>query len=393
MRNLIVIVLLAGTVGLNAAVSQTIKHPFTITGHFNGVAIGTIQILAESGDTIVSQASIENGEFKISGNIGTARQMLFRCKPGNWHFKAFVEPGNSTLVVDTIGARRYGAAHDEVNSWALIWKVDQCCTPMATDYNNFVVQTNQHIISSQLRVLFTQMQSATKPEEKILCDYLIDSLKEMAFSNQAAWIEHFITAKPRSESGPFLLLQLLQQASELDLSYFKKWSDLFASEARQGYYYQTLQEKLYALGNQQVEHVVPDFSLQKPDNRQFTLSSLRGKYVLLDFWASWCGPCRKEIPGWKALYEEYNKRGLEIVAISGDRHKKDWHKALKAENMPWIQVIDSFPADDKPALVSDLFGIHFLPHYILLNKEGKVLLSTADTNKIKEAIYEYLGKL
>lgn len=392
MTNIKVIILLVGSLGLNIAVSQTLKHPFTIAGHFNGLTTGTLQILAENGDSVLHQANIENGDFEIAGNIDNARQMLFRCKPGNWHFKAFVETGNSTILIDTVGAKRYGTNHDDPKSWALIWNVEQCCTPMAVDYRAFVTQTNQQSISSQLQVLFSKKQIASNLEEKLLYNNLIDSLQKVAYSNQAAWIEQFIVSKPGSESGPFLLLQLLQQSTEPDWSYFKKLNDYFTNEARQGYYYYKLQEKLSALGNQQAEHLAPDFSLQQPNTRQFTLSSLRGKYVLLDFWASWCGPCRKEIPGWKILYKKYQNRGLEIVAISGDRNKNDWHKALTAEKMPWIQVIDSFPSKVKPAIVSELFSIQVIPHYILLDKNGKVLVSTGDATKVKETIYEYLGR-
>ena len=117
----------------------------------------------------------------------------------------------------------------------------------------------------------------------------------------------------------------------------------------------------------------PDFTLNDPDGKPFALSSLRGQYVILDFWASWCKPCRNSIPGMKELYAKYHDKGVEILGVSDDSKEESWKKALEEEQMPWPQVIDEFPVKNKPARVGSLYGVHYIPSYFLLDKEGKII--------------------
>ncbi len=117
----------------------------------------------------------------------------------------------------------------------------------------------------------------------------------------------------------------------------------------------------------------PDFTLNDPDGKPLTLSSLRGQYVILDFWASWCKPCRESIPGMKELYAKYHEKGVEILGISDDNKEESWKKALEEEQMPWPQVIDEFPEKNRPARVGTLYGVHYIPSYFLLDKEGRII--------------------
>ena len=119
--------------------------------------------------------------------------------------------------------------------------------------------------------------------------------------------------------------------------------------------------------------VAPDFTLNDPDGKPVTLSSLRGQYLLLDFWASWCKPCRQGIPGLKELYAKYHDKGFEILGVSDDSKEEAWKQALAEENMPWIHVIDEFPVQYKPSRVGTLYGVHYIPSYFLLDKEGKII--------------------
>ncbi len=96
-------------------------------------------------------------------------------------------------------------------------------------------------------------------------------------------------------------------------------------------------EKIRTLGQ---GAVAPDFQLPTPDGQQVTLSSYRGKYLLLVFWASWCGPCREEIPHLMDIHEKYHADGLDILSVSVDNKKEAWEKALAESNMPWTQVSD-----------------------------------------------------
>ncbi len=116
-------------------------------------------------------------------------------------------------------------------------------------------------------------------------------------------------------------------------------------------------------------NVVPDFTLKNLAGEDFTFSSLKGKYVIIDFWASWCGPCRASIPGVKELYAKYKDKGLEIVGVSCDRKENDWRKASEEEQLPWINLIDIQNANR----VATKYAVHYIPTMYLIDQEGKMI--------------------
>lgn len=147
----------------------------------------------------------------------------------------------------------------------------------------------------------------------------------------------------------------------------------FTPEVQQSYLAEKLRVDIAAMKATAPGAEAPDFTLKNPEGTDVTLSSLRGQYVIIDFWASWCGPCRQGMPAMKELYAKYHEKGLEIIGVSDDSNEKDWLKAIEEDELPWIQTIDEFPVKNEPAIVGALYGVHYIPSYFLLDKEGKII--------------------
>ncbi|BAV05047.1 Peroxiredoxin [Filimonas lacunae] len=112
---------------------------------------------------------------------------------------------------------------------------------------------------------------------------------------------------------------------------------------------------------------VADFSLPGPDGKEIALSQLKGKYVLIDFWASWCGPCRQSFPFMRSLYDTYRQYPFEILSISIDKSKVKWQQAVQEEKLPWPQALDTRNVSLQG------FAVVAVPTTYLLSPEGKII--------------------
>ena len=113
-----------------------------------------------------------------------------------------------------------------------------------------------------------------------------------------------------------------------------------------------------------------DIKQKDPEGKWVSLSNYKGKWILLEFWASWCGPCRKDNPGLVKTYQTYKEKGFEIVAVSLDANKEAWLEAIKKDQLPWIHISDLQGSMNTASLTYGVFGI---PDNFLINPEGKIV--------------------
>jgi peroxiredoxin len=130
-----------------------------------------------------------------------------------------------------------------------------------------------------------------------------------------------------------------------------------------------------------------DINLKTPKGDTLSLDSFAGKVVLVDFWASWCGPCRVSNRQMVKLYSKYKSRGFEILGVSLDQDKKDWVKAIAKDKISWPQVIDDGGREAQTAIDWNIFQI---PTSYLINKDGTVISINPEKKDLEKALKELL---
>jgi len=133
----------------------------------------------------------------------------------------------------------------------------------------------------------------------------------------------------------------------------------------------------------------PEIKLETPGGQMMALSSLKGKVVFLDFWASWCNPCRKTNPKLVNYYKQYNKKGLEIYAVSLDKDKEAWTKAIAKDKLTWIQVSDLLYWNSP---VAKLYNVTEIPYTILIDRKGRIVSKDTKVENLEAKMLELLNK-
>ena len=127
----------------------------------------------------------------------------------------------------------------------------------------------------------------------------------------------------------------------------------------------------------------PAFTLKDAAGNEHSLSDFKGKYLVIDFWASWCGPCKKEMPFMKELYDKYHSKGLEMLAISTDQDPNAWKKAMNKLDMPYLQL------HDKNGVASDSYFVRGIPYVLLIGPKGNIV-AIERGEVLEEAIRKHL---
>ncbi|MCS6905102.1 MAG: TlpA disulfide reductase family protein [Bacteroidia bacterium] len=147
--------------------------------------------------------------------------------------------------------------------------------------------------------------------------------------------------------------------------------------------------QLNEMGRLRIGQPAPEIALSSPDGKTIKLSQLRGKVVLLDFWASWCGPCRRENPHVVKTYKHYNPKGFEVFSVSLDNNAENWKRAIKEDNLMWPYHVSDLRGWQSSA--AQLYGVTSIPFTILLDKEGRIIAKNLRGQQLEQRLRKIFG--
>jgi peroxiredoxin len=203
-------------------------------------------------------------------------------------------------------------------------------------------------------------------------------------AKRASDIENFIRTEPTTPATYFAAKYLFNEPipSLLMIAHEKLARDFPNSS-----YTASLGKTIEKLGPTIDGAIAPEIKLKTPEGDSLALSSLRGKVVLIDFWASWCGPCRRENPHVKAIYDRYKDKGFEIYGVSLDSKEASWKAAIQKDGLTWKHVSD---LGGWKSSAAQLYQVRSIPSTFLLDRDGRIVKSGFRSNQLESLLVPLL---
>lgn len=200
-------------------------------------------------------------------------------------------------------------------------------------------------------------------------------------------IDSFIVAHPASTVPLYVLYRDFStrlSADQLELSLSK--ADPSLSDLA---YVTELREVIAAKRSLETGSEAADFTGISPEGNPISLSDFSGRYVLIEFWAAWCGPCRRENPNLVKLYHTYHDKGFDILGVSLDHKREDWLKVIETDQLVWSHISDLKFWDSEPA---KLYGIRHIPANVLVDREGIIVGRNLKSDQLDAVLQQYLNR-
>ena len=343
------------------ALSMAQEQGFTITAQTSGVPDGKMYLIYSNGGDTLATADMVNGAFTLTGKVDVPDVAYIVTANGQGRIPVMLENANFTVVANATFVRVDGGA-------------------MQSLYNEFDA-IKASLQQEQMR-LQKQAQQAMNEQNQ---------MKTQAISQQ------FQAAQKKAQEQELKLLQenantfvaaheVYSTMSQLPLDFLKERYDMLGNDARMSSCGQAIAQQIARMESLTPGHVVPNFVALTPEGDTLNMHNVKGKVKLIDFWASWCAPCRAENPNVLKMYLKYQPKGLEIIGVSLDNDEAAWKKAIAEDGLKWKHVIDP---NKQIAMVYNVMSI---PYTMLLDENNKVIAVNLRGAQLEKKIEELLGK-
>lgn len=371
------------------------KDHFSIKVNIKGVAAGTAVLQRNDDETHtvkdIDSVVFKDGKFELKGKLNSPEMLNLLIKGGNWATAFFVENGHIQVDADTAGAERFDYREYGGIKGANLKVVKVSGSNSQQEFEAFENDPEKLKFKAAFAVMNKKVAEEKDPKvlEQVKAEF--EALAKQSDVLTIKQINALVTKNPASSVAAFQFYSYYATHSDMRIEDMDAMMNKFTGAGKNSVYYLHLSKELDKRKAVTAGKQAPEFELLKRDSTTFKLSSLKGKYVMLDFWASWCKPCRAGIPEWKKVYATYQPKGLEIVSITNDTKREAWLAALDQEKMTWIQVADEFSSAYSTGRVITQYQAPFLPFFVLIDKEGKIILRSGDEKVIVQKLKEVLN--
>ena len=369
----------------NACTDSNSKNSsgFQIKGSLSNSKSETIYLekLSQKGPAVVDSANLnEKGEFEMNHydpSVG-----FYRLRLSNSNFAMLVLDSAQKLVIT-------GDARDLGNTFKAEGSPD---TKLFLEFQELAKK--QKVRTDSLESVFNNALVIQKLDS-LRADSLSKVLQK-PYEQMVAVYSDLVAKKIKENVNSFASIMAIQQIKPenyvdvyqaLDKGLTEKYPNNADIKAFHGMVQQT---EMMVLRTQSIKigAEAPELILPTPNDKELALSSLRGKIVLIDFWASWCGPCRKEMPNVKRCYEKYKNKGFVILGVSLDKNRDEWLEAIDKDGLTWPQVSDLKFWQSEAV---QIYAVQSIPYTVLIDKAGKIIATDLRGAELDKKLAEVLN--